>query len=108
VGSVAPVQYAIRLLIPAGSRLLELDEVRRMVGPFDSRALSYPWAHPDPAMDALQAEVMRTVHRLQRAGSDRAAMFARVWELAHQGAPVLLELGRSRELVPQMSEPWYC
>ena len=28
VDDVAPIQYAIRLLIPEGSRMLELDDVR--------------------------------------------------------------------------------
>jgi radical SAM superfamily enzyme YgiQ (UPF0313 family) len=110
VESVAPVQYAIRLLIPAGSRLLELPEVQRMVGPFDREALAYPWAHPDPAMDALQAEVTRVVHRAQRAGENRARIFGRVWELAH-GEAWPAETGREhmpRQLIPQMSEPWYC
>ena len=32
VENVAPIQLAIRLLIPAGSRLLELEEIRRGVG----------------------------------------------------------------------------
>ncbi len=32
---VAPIQLAIRLLIPAGSRLLELPEVRDLAGDFD-------------------------------------------------------------------------
>ena len=45
VEQVAPIQLAIRLLIPAGSRLLELAEVREMVGPFDPTALVYPWQH---------------------------------------------------------------
>ena len=35
VRHVAPIQLAIRLLIPEGSRLLELEEVRRLVGAFD-------------------------------------------------------------------------
>jgi radical SAM superfamily enzyme YgiQ (UPF0313 family) len=108
VESVAPVQYAIRLLIPAGSRLLELPEVQALVRPFDRHLLSYPWAHPDPQMDELQTRVMRAVHRMQRAGTGRASIFAHVWQLAHDGAPLTLELDRSRALVPQMSEPWYC
>jgi radical SAM superfamily enzyme YgiQ (UPF0313 family) len=45
VENVAPIQLAIRLLIPAGSRLLELDEIRRGVGDFDEAALVYPWRH---------------------------------------------------------------
>lgn len=108
VESVAPVQYAIRLLIPAGSLLLELDEVRQLVGPFDQRALAYPWAHPDEAMDALQAELMRAVHRMQRAGEGRAAIFARVWALASGEPPPDEQPTLSRALIPQMSEPWYC
>ena len=56
--NVAPIQLAIRLLIPAGSRLLELDEVRDFVGPFDSAALVYPWKHADPRLEELCAEVL--------------------------------------------------
>ncbi|MGB2619609.1 MAG: CUAEP/CCAEP-tail radical SAM protein, partial [Candidatus Acidiferrales bacterium] len=41
VESVAPIQLAIRLLIPTGSRLLELPEVLEMIGPFDEEALLY-------------------------------------------------------------------
>src|SRR5947208_3551815 len=48
VENVSPVQLAIRLLIPAGSRLLELRDVRELVQPFDENALVYPWAHSDP------------------------------------------------------------
>src|SRR5205085_2978325 len=42
---VAPIQLAIRLLIPEGSLLLELPEVRAMIEPFDPRGLCYPWRH---------------------------------------------------------------
>src|SRR5438309_1889561 len=45
--NVAPIQLAIRLLIPAGSRLLELPDVRALVGAFDSAALIFPWKHED-------------------------------------------------------------
>ncbi|HWQ15313.1 MAG TPA: CUAEP/CCAEP-tail radical SAM protein [Roseiflexaceae bacterium] len=110
VESVAPVQYAIRLLIPAGSLLLELPEVRALVGPFDDEALCYRWAHPDPAMDALQRGVMRAVHQGQRAGASRQEIYERVWALA-SGESVREMPGRRhapRALVPHMSEPWYC
>src|SRR5262249_9121925 len=40
---VAPIQVAIRLLIPEGSRILELPEIRHAIGPFDAKALVYPW-----------------------------------------------------------------
>ena len=41
---VAPVQLAIRLLLPEGSLLLELPEVRAMIEPFDARGLVLPLA----------------------------------------------------------------
>ena len=49
IESVAPIQLAIRLLIPAGSKLLELDDLP--IGSFDPAALSWNWKHPDPEMD---------------------------------------------------------
>jgi hypothetical protein len=112
VESVAPVQYAIRLLIPEGSRLLELAEVRELVGAFDERALCYPWQHPDPKVDGLYEAVRAAVRESASAGDDRRATFHRVWALAQAAAG-----GEARSLpatafsagpVPRLSEPWYC
>ena len=109
VDHVAPIQLAIRLLIPDGSRLLDLDDVRARVGPFDAATLAYPWAHADARVDDLQREIARLVG--VRAGVDRRAMFDEIAALAYARA------GRSprptaprpqRPLVPQLSEPWYC
>ncbi|HZA34220.1 MAG TPA: CUAEP/CCAEP-tail radical SAM protein, partial [Vicinamibacterales bacterium] len=61
VDHVAPVQLAIRLLIPNGSRLLELPEIRARIGGFDPRQLAHTWTHADSAVDALQREVMGLV-----------------------------------------------
>ena len=109
--NVAPVQLGIRLLIPAGSRLLELCEVREMTGPFDEAALVYPWASPDPEVDELCRAVQASVHGAEKAGATRREIFARVWELAHraagQPAPQLPKL-RARATVPYLTEPWYC
>jgi radical SAM superfamily enzyme YgiQ (UPF0313 family) len=48
VPGVAPVQYAIRLLIPRGSRILELPEMAALAEPFDPPSLTHPWRHPAP------------------------------------------------------------
>jgi radical SAM superfamily enzyme YgiQ (UPF0313 family) len=110
VENVAPVQYTIRLLVTAGSRLLELPEVRRLTGPFDPVALAYPWAHPDPRVDALHQAVLAAVQRGLSRGDGRAAIFGQVWALAHTAAgarpPALPPL--SRAPIPAMTEPWYC
>jgi radical SAM superfamily enzyme YgiQ (UPF0313 family) len=111
VEAVAPVQYAIRLLIPAGSRLLELDDIRGLVEEFDSAALVFPWCHPDPAVDELQREVMEVV-TAAAPGGDRAGVFARIRELAYacagRAAPVIEPGTVGSGDVPRLSEPWYC
>ena len=114
VENVAPVQLAIRLLIPSGSRLLELEDIRRMVLPYDQAALCYPWAHPDPRVDALQAGIEAIVQAAP-AERGRAAVFDQVWARAHAaigGASADLGRsardGRSVRPIPHLSEPWYC
>ena len=69
VEHVSPVQLAIRLLVPAGSRLLELPEARAAIGEFDEAALSHRWVHPDPSVDQLQHESGER----HRQGGDRQA-----------------------------------
>jgi radical SAM superfamily enzyme YgiQ (UPF0313 family) len=112
VDQVAPVQLAIRLLIPAGSLLLELPEVRDLVGPFDPAALVHPWRHPDPVVDALQQEVDRLVRSGSARRESRGEIFARVWDEARRaaGEPALppRSIGRDRAPVPYLTEPWYC
>jgi hypothetical protein len=113
VANVAPVQYGIRLLIPAGSRLLELPEVAGMVQPFDPGSLVYPWEHADPAVDALQREVLGLAAQSVADGVPRERFFGELWEVATRAAG---QPGRPRPgarqppgaPVPQLSEPWYC
>src|ERR1700737_1894968 len=57
IENVAAIQLGIRLLIPEGSRLLELEEVRRTVGAFDAESLVYPWRNADARVDALSETV---------------------------------------------------
>lgn len=108
VENVAPIQLAIRLLIPAGSRLLELPEMQERLGEFDSSALSYQWCHDDPAVDRLCSEIQLLIQTEEQRKSSRRAIFARIWELAHdRPLPAGFHLGSSGA-VPYLSEPWYC
>jgi Radical SAM superfamily/B12 binding domain len=109
VDHVAPIQLAIRLLIPDGSRLLGLDDVRARVRPFDPATLAYPWVHADGRVDDLQREIARLVG--VRVGVDRRAMFDEIADFAYLRAGRPPRIARSRRapsLVPQLSEPWYC
>jgi len=109
VEHVAPIQLAIRLLVPRGSRLLELDDVRARVGAFDPRALAHPWRHPDPAVDALQADVDEIVREGLAAGEARATIFERVARRAGLARAISATgLAPKRAPIPFLTEPWYC
>lgn len=108
VENVAPIQLAIRLLIPAGSRLLELQEIRDMIGPFVERALSYRWQHVDSTLDGLCSALQALIKTEERQKSTRTEIFAKIWELA-QGSPMLKDFHLiARAAIPYMTEPWYC
>jgi hypothetical protein len=113
---VPSIQLAIRLLIPDGSLLLELDDIRALVGPFDAASLVHPWRHPDPRVDALQEEIARLVGRNLR--RSRTAVFDQVEALVRAASgesdgkseivprpsgPAII-----RAAVPYLDEPWYC
>ena len=55
------MQWGIRLLVTWQSRLLELPDIRAVIGDFDAHTLTYPWRHPDPRVDALQAHLLAMV-----------------------------------------------
>ena len=114
VDQVAPIQLAIRLLIPAGSRLLELPAVRQMVKPFDEAALVYPWQHRDPRVDQLQADVQTLIQAAAGHGHCRRTIFSQVWLLAEEASegsscplPPTAQ-APPRVIIPYLTEPWYC
>ncbi len=114
VENVAPVQMAIRLLVPSGSRLLELDEFRRVLAPFDPSSLVYPWRHPDERVDRLQQEVETLVKECQSRRASRAEVFSLVHRAAYHALGDRLLLPRverprvARAAIPYLTEPWYC
>jgi len=107
--AISPIQYAIRLLIPQGSRVLELEDVRARIQHFDPTSLTHIWRHADPDVDALQQQLEQLVG--SRLNAPRDEVFARVWDLAHAAAgvrPPTREPLPSRATVPYLNEPWYC
>jgi len=108
VEQVAPIQLAIRLLVTAGSPLLELDDIRRVVSPFDAASLTWPWCHTDARVDAMQAEIMRLVSGA--AAAPREHVFAAIAAVARRYAelPAVVRRASAGAPVPYVSEPWYC
>jgi len=101
---VAPIQLAIRLLVTAESKLLELPDIRDLLDPFDAGSLTFPWRHPDPRVDDLQRAAMRIVGGASHAS--RGDTFDRLLALATgtEERPA-----RAKGATPPyMTEGWYC
>lgn len=112
VQNISSVQYAIRLLIPTGSKLLELEEMADLVDEFDESQLVYPWSNTDPAVDWLFEEIVRITTKGQQSGWSHIAMFNEIWVAANAAADhavePLLEDVPSVATIPYLTEPWYC
>ncbi|HYL63644.1 MAG TPA: CUAEP/CCAEP-tail radical SAM protein [Candidatus Methylomirabilis sp.] len=116
--AVPPIQLAIRLLIPARSRLLELPDIQRVIGPFDEAALVYPWRHADPRVDLLCEQLQDLVAASEKQKVSRAQTFERIWSATDaaddaSGAsafapPRRMPILAARTVVPYLNEPWYC
>ena len=101
---VAPIQLAIRLLVTAESKLLELPDIRALLDPFDAESLTFPWRHPDPRVDDLQRAVMQIVGGAAHAS--RGDTFDRILTLAtgSEDRPARAK----GAMPPYMTEGWYC
>jgi radical SAM superfamily enzyme YgiQ (UPF0313 family) len=111
VVAVPPIQLAIRLLIPARSRLLELPEIAAAVGQFDPEKLVYPWRHFDRAVDTLAQNVAGIVAAGEKAKESRSQVFERIWEATAQlqdTVPAPFRRPSPQRSAPYLSEPWYC
>jgi hypothetical protein len=116
VENVPPVQLTIRLLIPAGSRLLEITDLYGIeLGEFEPELLMYPWRNPDPRVDELQRELEEMVQRENKRGTGRGEVFALVWKRTQGARGVDLEEPvpamppmAARATIPYLTEPWYC
>jgi radical SAM superfamily enzyme YgiQ (UPF0313 family) len=114
IAHVSPIQLAMRLLLPAGSTLLALPEMRRHLRDFDASALTYRWIHPDPRVDQLCDEALTLVQSGEAEAANRHEIFARLWAASHKAAalpaPALPEptVAPRRGPIPYLDEPWYC
>ena len=114
VANVDPVQYTIRLLVPEGSLLLERDELREHLGPYEPERLSYTWRSTDPAADRLQGALAALVEQSAAAHEPPGLAFSRIRAAVREATgdtdssqPEAISIG-STEGRPRLTEPWFC
>jgi radical SAM superfamily enzyme YgiQ (UPF0313 family) len=112
IDSVPPIQLAIRLLIPAGSRLLELPEIQACIDGFDENALTYRWKHPDERVDRVQRDIAAFVQQALTDRVDRYRIFWGTWQLVRQAMGTMPNFPditpQPAVAVPCLTESWFC
>jgi len=112
-GSVDPVHFSIRLLVPPGSALLDEPDSAEWLGPLDEANFTYTWRNPDPRVDTLQREVSALVERAARDEEDPDSTFAKIVQLAwsmtdETPPPFTKQRVRLPGQSPRLSESWFC
>jgi radical SAM superfamily enzyme YgiQ (UPF0313 family) len=113
IANVDPVQYSVRLLVPDGSLLLGETTMTAHLGAYDPTRLGWTWAHPDPAMDRLHAQIATLVEA--RVGQVPVRTFDEIDALIRSsvgtssarpalGAVSVGPIGDRAHL----TEPWFC
>ncbi|MCC6626319.1 MAG: radical SAM protein [Chloroflexi bacterium] len=108
---VDPVHFAIRLLVPPGSALLDDPDTARFFGELDAANFTHVWRHPDPRMDELHRTVLALVEaatRRRRPAAETLVTLRTVAAalVAHPApAPAARVL---RPLPPRLTETWFC
>lgn len=112
LGATDPVQLSIRLLIPRHSLMLDLEEVRSVVGEYDENTLSYQWTAADPRSDELQARLAARAESAADQAANPVDTLLEMWADAVEAAggdrssvvpPREITVGR-----PNLTEAWFC
>jgi radical SAM superfamily enzyme YgiQ (UPF0313 family) len=110
IDHVDPVQFSIRLLIPPGSWIADLEATRPHLGELDESAFTYRWVHPDPRMDRLHRDVSKVAAEDAQQGEDPGRTFYKILQLArgHQPITPASILPNDRQRAPRLTESWFC
>ena len=112
IESTDPVQMGIRLLIPQGSLILDVEGIDRYLGAYDSDLLFYTWSADDSEMDRLAALLMSMAEDAAVSGAEVGETFMAQWLAVVEGTDLEVPedaidqgatVGR-----PKLTESWFC
>ena len=108
---VEPVQFGIRLLIPPGSLLLELQDPNLIVKAYDDGQMGYLWNHVDPSIDDLAKIVATSAELATMNKLANVEALREIRQLAYQfigKEPAEIEPKSRLALQTKLTEPWFC
>ena len=113
IENVAPIQLAIRLLVPNKSFLLEIPEMQPHLLGYDQEALSYRWRNMDKSVEDLCLEVQKIVELGATNNLTRIEVFKTIYNAARDACgledkPFPHHISSINTPIPSMSEPWFC
>ncbi|MDQ6836798.1 MAG: radical SAM protein [Actinomycetota bacterium] len=113
IANVDPVQYSVRLLVPNGSLLLGEAALTAHLTDYHAARLGWMWAHPDPTMDDLQAQIAGVAeaqidHETHRS-FEEIDVLIRSAAAGPSGRPIQgsVSTGPPGDRA-HLSEPWFC
>ncbi len=113
IENVAPIQLAIRLLIPNKSFLLELPQIQPHLLGYNQEALSYQWSNMDKSVENLCIEVQKIVELGTVNNLPRVELFKTIYTATRKAcgldnSPLPYKILSNSAAIPSMSEPWFC
>jgi radical SAM superfamily enzyme YgiQ (UPF0313 family) len=115
VDHIDPVQLSIRLLVPPGSPLAELDAMVPHLRGLNRKQFTHVWTHPDPRMDRLHREVTEIVRSSALREEEACSTYSRIRDAALVAAgrsagpsPTRFLPARASSPPPRLTEPWFC
>ena len=112
IENVAPIQLAIRLLIPNKSCLLDIPGIKPLLLGYDQEALSYSWQNQDESVEELFKEVQEIVETCSVEEISRFETFKSIYAVTciacglGENSPPFKPTKSNN--IPSMSEPWFC
>ena len=113
IENVDPIQYAIRLLLPQGSLLLDDPDLKPYIGDYDSEGLAYGWHSADPRLDTLQKRLSKVVEERSKTDETAIESFTRIVDEVAAAAGVRRRAARphaaaTQRITPRLTESWFC
>lgn len=105
--SVDPVQMSIRLLVPEGSLVMDIEGIGSYMTDYDPEALTYGWESPDPAVDQVQREISNLAEEGAVGGESPVATLEKMWSLCVPGT-LRIPAATTGKMRPRLTEPWFC